>query len=133
MSWSTILSEYTSAIFKDSMMPLILSWIERIGVTTSKEISKDLQVDEYRLNSIINLLYQNKLVEITNENLKLTLRGKNVLDRLGVTNDILSSILKFSGLNVETSQPIIELFKFYRESSFDHYQKTVWSMNTWEK
>ncbi|MBE9562849.1 MAG: hypothetical protein IMF12_08320 [Proteobacteria bacterium] len=131
MSWPLILSQYEKTILEDNSASLILAWLERVGLSTEEEISKDLGIEKSKLLPIILDLYQDRFVEYTENHVKVSESGKKLIDTLGISEEILKDLIKSLKLSDKYELEFYPICKLYREEAFSDYLNTISSIRTW--
>lgn len=127
------LSEYNSSILNDEENALILTWIERSGITTEEELLNDIHLDEARLKNIILKLYQNQLIELSKNFFTVTFKGKRIISALKLYEEIIKNV--FEGFEIEKTELYFlnDCLLNYRERYYEKYLRTLGSIKTWKR
>jgi len=95
MSWSLDLSTYPRSILKNELPLLILSLIERSGLTTEEEIGRKVNIKSKKLKRILIDLQLNNLLEYGKHYFSATEKAKYLIDRFELGGSILEDVLEF--------------------------------------
>lgn len=127
------LSEYSHSILNDELNTMVLAWIEKSGSTTEQEISEEISIDEKKVKNIIVKLFKNQLVEISKDFLKISFKGKRVIDSLNVSNEIVKHFYTRLNLNEQEEYFLNQSINYYRDNYYDNYLNTCHSLKTWDR
>lgn len=127
------LSEYSHSILNDELNTVVLAWIEKSGSTTEEEISKEILLDDKKVKNIIVKLFKNQLIEISKDFLKISFKGKKVIDSLKVSNEIIKHFYTKLNLNEQEEYFLNQSLTYYRDNYYDNYLNTCNSLKTWDR
>lgn len=127
------LSEYYDSILDDEFNAIVLAWIEQSGTTTEEELSKEIRIDEKKIKNIIVKLFKNQLIEVSKDFLKISLKGKQVIDSLNLSNELVRYLYSASKLNSKEEIFLFNSVKHYRNKYYHNYLNTCHSLKTWSR
>ena len=127
------LSEYYDSLLDNEANVLVLAFIEQSGTTTEEEISKEGRFKEKEIKSIIVKLFKNQLIEISKDFLKISLKGKKVLDSLNLSNELVRHHYLPIKLSAEEKLFMFNSIQNYRNNYYHHYLHTCNSLKTWSR
>ena len=133
MSWSIILANYPKSILDNDKPVSILALIERQGLTTEDELSKSINVTRHEFKKALFDLHVNQLVEYNSNFVKLTVRGKTLIDRLELDDLILNDVLENISIKGERRKSCETFLRLYRNEAFHSYQNSLCSIRVWKK
>jgi hypothetical protein len=131
MTWTLLLSEYPRAVLKDDVAISILALLERHGALTEEELLPHVE-NRLELANRLLALHRNQLIETTPEIIRLTLRGKQLLDRLSLQADIIEDVVASLDLAEEEREAYRRQLAAYRELAFAHYLDSLSSVHAWD-
>lgn len=108
-------------LLNDSVNILILSWIEKEGYVTSEELSKSIGITKKKTHEIIHKLYNNDLIATENDYYKISYSGIKLINKLGLRDSIINSIISKIELNKHERILYRKLLLEYRETSLNDY------------
>jgi len=127
------LSEYYDSILGDEENAIVLAWIERSGTTSEEELSKEIKLDEKKIKNIIVKLFRNQLIEISKDFLKISLKGKQVIDSLNLSNELVRYLYSTSKLTHKEDLFLFNSINYYRNKYYQNYLNTCHSLKTWSR
>jgi len=133
MSWPYLLSEYPRSILSGEFPSMLLALIERGGLMTEEDIQKQLGGKHPELIRTLLDLHQDRLISYGLHHVRLTARGKHVLNVLQLGPAIVGDVLRdleLDGASVDSYQLVLS---DYRERAFDQYLNSVGSLNAWKQ
>ena len=104
---------------------LILSVIERNGLSTENEISNYFDFENYILKRELINLQLDRLIEYGGSFIRLTSKGKMIIDRLGLQEFILVDFLDDLGYKEKEKSDMYPIVIQYRENAFANYQNML--------
>lgn len=131
MSWALLLSKFPRSILQDEQPLLVLSILERAGLATEKELAEMLGSDEKTTKSMLMRLQMDELAEYGSSHVRLSEKGREVLDRLSLNSDILDDVLDSLALKGQDRSDIQRLLEAYRRTSFRLYQNSLCTLRQW--
>lgn len=93
MDIKTYLMTNSSPLLDNPQNILVLEWLERNSFYTLKEISARTNIPLNQVSEIIQILYKNNLVTYIEDKYKITTEGIKLLDKLGLSDLQISTIL----------------------------------------
>ena len=127
------LSEYYDSILDDDANAIVLAWIEQSGTTTEDELIKEIKIDDKKIKNIIVKLFKNQLIEVSKEFLKISLKGKKVIDSLNLSNELVRYLYSSIKLDAKEEQFVFNSLKHYRNNYYHNYLNTCNSLKTWSR
>jgi hypothetical protein len=91
-----------------------------------------LNIDLPDVSKLLLTLHRDRCIEYTRDNVQLTERGKEFIDRLALQPEILSELLDKINLVGDLREVLHEALKVYRKRSFSQYFASVTAIRTWE-
>lgn len=131
MSWRMLLSKYPDAILKDEIALLLLSLLERGGLLTEDELQSQLNIGRRQLTQKLFSLHKDSLVEYSSHHIRVSERGKQVIDRFGLNDDIIDDLLSTLPLAVDNALSLKKAVKEYRDHAFNRYLSSLISIQCW--
>ena len=132
MNWNLILSKYPRSIFDDDKALLLLALLERHGLATEDELSNSTNFEKYLLKKILIDLQLNQLIQYGSNYVRLTEKGKNIIDRFGLLETIVSDFVDSLGYEGKEKKDFEQVLLLYRNSSFEFYQNSLCTIRTWK-
>ncbi len=129
--WRLLLSEYPESILKDSFSLAILALLERKGMLTEDEVALALKEEKSRVISTLLALQKNRMVEFSRQSLKVTERGKLLLDRFGLADEIVSDVLRPFAAAESLKRELKASVLRYRSVSFSSYLNSLSAVESW--
>lgn len=121
MNMKEYLLNNAGPLLKDEKNVFILLWIEGKGIATALDISKATNISLSEVNTVLQKLFKNQLINLFEEGYTITQKGVEILDRLGCSNIQIQNILKrteFKGVEFEL---YYNLFSVFRKSHLNLY------------
>ena len=118
------LSKYSKSIFKDETHLLILAWLERTGETKEDTLADGIGKESDHVKRCLVDLHENGFVSYREETVRITEAGKEVLDRLGLAEQIVDSVLSMLHMPKHYRSALEHLLNQYRDSAYEYYLDT---------
>lgn len=131
MSWRLLLSDYPHAALKDELNVAVLAILEAGGFLTEKELAQNVKIEPAMLVKALLVLHGDRLVEYSRQRVRVSERGKALLDRLTVHLDILDSLVANFDLKPGVKERLKSEIAQYRARSFDQYLVSVATSRSW--
>lgn len=133
MHWSVLASNYPRLVLNNELPPLLLAWIERVGLASEEDLSVEMGLKTHALVRPLLDLYRNDLIHYGKSWLTVSSLGKVLVDRLGFTDYILNDFVGTLGLRQTESRAYREVIRRYRNEAFRQYLNTRSTIRAWEK
>lgn len=133
MSWRLILSEYPDPLLKDQLALIVLVLLERGGLVKESELQAELAVEPRIIVEKLLALHHNKCIEYSRDHVKITERGRELVDRFALTNDIVDDLLNRLPASSRGSSRFKNLLLEYRRRHFDQYLESVTAVRAWSR
>src|SRR5690242_6132771 len=104
MNWPLLLAGYPRSILQDSLPVTILALLERSGLITEDQLVAMAGADEGKTKEALFDLRLNSLIEYGSHHLRLTERGKRLIDRFDLAQEIISNVLDTLDLGDEEKE-----------------------------
>lgn len=131
MSWSLLLAKHPRSILTNENALLVLALLERSGLTTEEDLSTRVNLELPILKKTLLDLQMNGLVEYGSQHVRLTERGKYLIDRFKLQSAILDDVLDMLTLQGKEREDYKFLLNVYRDSAFRFYQNSLCSIRVW--
>lgn len=123
------LAKYSKSIFKDETHLLVLAWLERTGETTEEALAMGIGKElDYTKRCLVDL-HENGFVSYREETVRITEGGKEVLDRLGLAEQVVASVLSLLHVPLNYRTAMEHLLNQYRDSAYEYYLDTQASVS----
>jgi len=130
MSWPLLLSGYPRPILKGNLPLVILAFLERGGLVTESQLIKQAGADERQVKEALFDLNLSKLIEYGSHHLRLTERGREVIDRFQLDRETVGDILDLLRLKGKEREVYQLALGAYRSTSYTNYLNSVSSLWT---
>lgn len=132
MNWPLLLAGYPRSILQDSLPVTILALLERSGLITEDQLVAMTGADERKTKEALFDLRLNSLIEYGSHHLRLTERGKRLIDRFDLAQEIMSNVLDTLDLRDKERESYRRALDAYRETAYIPYLNSLSSLWTWE-
>jgi len=132
MNWALLIAEYPRSMLKDELSLIVLVFIERGGLTTEDELSSRLSMENHELKQTLFDLHLNQFIEYSKHHMRVTERGKRLIDRSQLSDDILEDLLNSLSPKYDEREIYKTILQQYRDTSFRYYLNSLGSIKTWE-
>jgi len=132
MSWAILLSDYPRSVLRNEESIAILAFLERQGGATEDEMLP-FCTDKASLSAALLELHRNQLVDVNPAFVRITQRGKTLLDRFDLRVDIVEDVLESLALSSTEKTAYRQRLVEYREHAFPLYLNSLRSMRMWEQ
>ena len=133
MDLSQLLPQYPEAVLRSQLALIVLSLLERSGLSTDEDLQQELGIESHRVLSELLKLYQDRFTDYKNQSIQVSERGKLLLDALGLSEPIVDDILDSLALSTEERSVYRPLILSYRNESFHQYLNSVASIRMWDR
>jgi hypothetical protein len=131
MKWSQTLDEYPRSILADDLPLIVLSLVESYGFATEEALLRDTRVDLSRISRALTDLHKDRFIEYSQNFVKLSTRGKWLLERFNLAETVVDTIVKRIAENEEEWRELSKLTMQYRDEAFSAYQASCYSVHFW--
>lgn len=131
MNWSLLLTKHPRSILQDDNAVIVLALLERSGLTTEEHLSTEVPLEKPSLKKTLLDLQLNGLVEYGSHHVRLTERGKFLIDRFKLQGLIVDDVLDALTLEGREREDYKSLLNVYRDSAFRFYQNSLCSIRIW--
>lgn len=131
MTWRLVLSDYPSAILRDELGVLILAVLESGGALSEDELKGSLPSAAAKVSEKLVALHADRLVEYSRNRLRVSDRGRVVLDRFSLDQDVVTTHLRCFDLAAPLKHRLSLAISNYRTHSFDRYLNSVSAARSW--
>lgn len=131
MNWPLLLSRYPKAILTDETALTILVVIEREGLLTEEDITAKSGIDRNNVSQQIYRLQLDGLVEHGGAHVRLTDRGRFLIDRFDLTETILDDALSSLEPDAVRRRALSRVMRLYRKESPVLFQNSLCTMRVW--
>lgn len=100
---------------------LILEWLEANSFCSPIEISTRINLPIQEINEIIQILYKNNLITFCNNKYKITTNGIKLLDKLGLSDLQITSLMGKTDFQEEEYSIYKSIFHEWRSNFLDIY------------
>lgn len=121
MNIKTYLMTNSSPLLDNPQNILILEWLEGNSFYTLKEISARTNIPLNQVSEIIQILYKNNLVTYIEDKYKITTEGIKLLDKLGLSDLQISTILDQADFQTEEYAIYKSIFHEWRANFLSIY------------
>jgi len=132
MSWPLLLAGYPRPILQGSLPLVVLALLERGGLVTEVHLMEQSGADERKLQEVLFDLRLNKLIEYGSHHLRLTERGREVINRFDLDKDVASNILELLRIKGKHREPFRLALDSYRRTAYKYYLNSLCSVWTWK-
>jgi hypothetical protein len=131
MSWRLLLSEYPATLLSNEQAIQILVLLEWGGALTDQQLQTQLGIEKARLVSGLMALHKNKCIEYSSHFIKVSDRGRRLIDRFSLQSDILNQLLKSVPIPESSRHEFQETVSRFRNRAFDKYLESLFAMRSW--
>ena len=121
MNVKTYLKTNSSPLLDNPKNILILEWLEGNSFCTLTEISTRTNIPLKEINEIIQILYKNNLVTYNKDKYEITIDGIKLLDKLGLSDIQISSLLNQTDFQPEECSIYKSIFHEWRSNFINIY------------
>lgn len=132
MSWPILLAEYPKALLESKLPLIILILLERSGLTTEQELGAQVRVKHQALSSSLLDLHRNQCIVFGRNSVRISERGKTLLDRFQLRDGILEELLDVLSPGEEDRAAYRSVIMRYRDTAFSQYLNSVCTIRTWQ-
>jgi hypothetical protein len=132
MNWNLILNKYPRSILGDEKSLLLLALLERNGLATEDELSNNTNFEKYLLKKALIDLQLNQLIQYGSNYVRLTEKGKNIIERFGLLEPIVSDFVDSLGFEGKEKKDFEQVLFQYRNTSFEFYQNSLCTIRVWK-
>jgi hypothetical protein len=132
MSWPILLAEYPRSIFESKLPVVVLAILERSGLTTEEELTEQVKVEKKELLSTLLDLHHNELIVFGRNTVRISDRGKTLLDRFRLYEGIIEDLLDALSLRGNERDAYRKVVLNYRDNAFPQYLNSLCTMRTWK-
>jgi hypothetical protein len=132
MSWSLLSAKYPRAILRTEHPMLVLGVLERKGLTTEDDLQESTGIPQPLLKKALLDLHLNQLVEYGSQYVRLTEKGKMLIERFELQTTILDDVLDSLELRGQERRDYAVVLNSYRSGSFRFYQNSLCSLRVWK-
>lgn len=133
MSWRLLLSEYPDALLSDQLAMVILVLLERGGLVTELELQQELEVDSPTVIRKLVALHHDKCIEYSRDHLRISDRGRLLIDRFALNDDIVDDLLHGLPVSAGRRDFLKSAILRYRNSAFQQYLNSVKAIRFWSR
>ncbi len=119
-------------MLNDETALLILALLERNGLATEDELINDINFEQHKIKQVLVALQMNQLISYGSNYVRLTTKGKNIIDRFDLLEPVISDLLDDLGYKGKEKTDFEHILIQYRNSSFDFYQNSLCTIKTWK-
>lgn len=131
MSWPILLAEYPKSLFENKLALIALVVLERSGLTTEEELAQQIKIDQFTLSKSLLDLHQNQFIIFGRNSVRISERGKMLLDRLKLHDGIVEDLLDALSLQGRERAAYHNVLVNYRDTAFPQYLNSLCTMRTW--
>ncbi len=131
MSWRLLLTEHPDAILRDEITLLLLALLERGGMLTESELQNELKIERPALVKKLLSLHRDKCIEYSRHHIRVSDRGKQIVDRFSLNEEIINDLLSELPLTPDEREAFKEAVREYRNHDFDRYLGSVTALTSW--
>ena len=121
---SKALLRYSRSIFREETPLMILAWLERSGDAKEEDLATSLGKELDHIKRCLVDLHENGFVAYREETIRITEAGKEVLDRLGLSEKVIESVLSTLQVPDHYRGAMEHLLNQYRDSAYEYYLDT---------
>jgi hypothetical protein len=132
MNWALLLAEYPRILLRDEFPIVILAMLERTGLTTETELVQHVRIEPHKLSGILIDLHRNQFVEFGRNSIRVSDRGKILLERFDTHSGVIEDFLDSLHLQDAERTAYRLIVRTYRDKAFPQYLNSLCSIKTWE-
>jgi DNA-binding Lrp family transcriptional regulator len=126
------LGEYPHNVLNEESI-VVLTWIERSGLTTYAEIAIELGMEENTVNEIVDKLLKNQMIRTCNNFLQPSDKGKYVIDKFQTYLEVINHTFLFDEMSLEEVGLVYHAICLYRKNQYTSYLATLHSLKVWKR
>lgn len=131
MNIKLLLSQYSNLLLQNPLHVLVMAIVERAGLAPEDELPHLLKAPERDVKSALSDLYQNRCVEFSRHSVRLTKTGKQIVDRFGLADAIVDSLLGDLDTPAEERELLRRVLLEYRNDAYEQFQNSVSTQLCW--
>lgn len=131
MSWRLVLSDYPHAVLNDELGVVILAMVESGGLLDEEELAGNLKVDRALLVKTLVALHGDRLIEYARQRVRVSDRGKALLDRLTIGVAIVDGLIAKLDVQPTLKTQLRARIAQYRDQAFDSYVGSISATRSW--
>jgi hypothetical protein len=132
MTWNMLLADYPRSVLTDEFYISILALLERDGWSTEAMIAAKLDGDLPRTTAALLELHRNDLIEVTRDFVAVSDRGRILLDRFSLGQDVLEDLLDGLLLGDLERVGYRSALSIYRQRAFTQYRDSLSTLRVWK-
>jgi len=132
MSWKEYLNKHPKSVLNSELPIILLTWMERVGLTTEEDASRSLNVDQNTTHKIFLDLYKDNLIDYGRRWVCVSDKGKSLIDRFGLNKDIFEDLLEDLDISESEKYVVMNILDKYRKEAFRQYLDTSCSMRVYD-
>jgi hypothetical protein len=133
MSWRLLLAEYPDPILDGEIPLAILALLDRNGLLTEPELLGQLKIDRHILIEKLLALYKGRFVEYLRHHIKLSDKGRRILNRFALQPDIVEDLINQLPILPTNRKDLRDAVLQYREDAFEQYLASVTAVKSWRR
>jgi hypothetical protein len=131
MSVTYLLWAYPESVLEDRSYVVLLSALERQGASTTAELADVAAMDPVDVGARMMILYRNQLVELADECFQVGHRGKTLLDRFQIGDDIIDDVIGATTQD-RWRETLRGILANYRDDAYVNYLGSLRTQYTWK-
>lgn len=132
MNWTQIIAEFPRSILQNESALETLAVLERNGLSTEDELIAQIGKKAEDIRKTLLDLKMNRCIEYGQSYIKLTSRGKYLLDRFGLEDPIIDDLIKELNIVGKERDDFKILIGSYRDEAFSYYLNSLSSLRAWD-
>ena len=129
MNWPLLLSTYPRPLLGNSLPLVLLALLERSGLVTENKLLEQAGAAEADTKNALFDLRLSNLIEYGSHYVRITDRGRILLNRFNLDQDVVSEILDLLALSSEERESYRFALGTYRENAYTSYLNSLGSVH----